>query len=183
MRIISGSLRGREIRAPKGDETRPAMARTRASLFSMLEARALDWPRTRVLDLFAGAGSLAFEALSRGANCAILVDNSPNLGPVMAVNIARLDLVDRCSFLKDDCLRFLRRPPLQPFNLVFVDPPYRRDYASPILKRLVENDWLAPGAYVAAELEKGAKIVVPNALLPETERPFGQTVVKIWKKN
>lgn len=181
MRIISGSLRGREIQTPKGDGTRPAMGKTREALFSMLEARGMEWPGARVLDLFAGTGSLAFEALSRGATFAVTVDNSEEIARLLHASSSALGLEQACRSIKSDVIRFLREPPASGYNLVFVDPPYRRNFAAPVLKLLVDRNWLAPGAFVAAELENELRIEAPERLALEVERPFGQTMVRIWK--
>lgn len=182
MRIISGTLRGREIQTPRGGDTRPAMGRTREALFSMLEARGMAWQGARVLDLFAGTGSLAFEALSRGAAGAVMVDNSEAIARLLHSNCAALGLEQACRSIKSDVIRFLREPPASGFNLVFVDPPYRRNFAAPVLKLLTDRNWLAPGAFVAAELERELPIEAPESLALEVERPFGQTMVRIWKK-
>lgn len=183
MRIISGALRGREIRAPKGEVTRPAMARTREAVFSMLESRGINWPDTRALDLFAGTGSLAFEALSRGAPSALLVDNSPELAVTLAGSIADLGLEARARIARLDVLRFLRRPVGLKFGLIFVDPPYRRDFTSPVLAQLMAGGWLSPGAFIVAEIESCASVKIPAGLIPETDRLFGQTKVHIWRKD
>lgn len=182
MKIIAGGLGGRQIGTPHGGETRPAMARTRESLFSMLEARGMDWQGAIVLDLFAGTGSLAFEALSRGAAWAVLVDNSDELCKLIASNAMRLELADKCRIVKQDALRFLRKPLGMKFNLVFIDPPYRRDYVSPALRLLDDKLWLAENALVVAEVEKGAQVETPACFSSEGRRLFGQTMVEIWKK-
>lgn len=181
MRIISGSLRGRVIRSPQGD-TRPAMARTREALFSMLEARGMTWSGAKILDLFAGSGSLAFEALSRGAAYAILVDNSEELRKTLAANMEELGLQSQCRLIKEDVLRFLRKPAPMPFNLVFDDPPYRRNYTSRSLELLAKGDWLVSGGFIAAEIEKDLVIEAPASFEAVGERLFGQTMVRLWQK-
>lgn len=182
MRIIAGELAGRALRGPRDDSTRPAMGRTREAIFSMLESRGMSWPGARVLDLFAGTGSLAFEALSRGAAYAAMVDNSDAACALLAKNADSLGVSDKCRIVKSDAARFLRGSPAQGFNLVFVDPPYRRNYAAACLGRLVNGDWLLPGAFVVAELEKNLKLEAPEALVSDGERLFGQTMVRIWRK-
>lgn len=158
------------------------MAKTRESLFSMLESRGIDWEGARVLDLFAGTGSLAFEALSRGADSAVLVDNSRELCALQARNVAAFQLEGKCRILQEDVTRFLRRPGSMSFNLVFVDPPYRRNYTATALNLLARGPWLAEGAFVVAELEHDLEIATPENLSPECERLFGQTRLKIWKR-
>lgn len=180
MRIIAGRLGGRGLKTVQGEGYRPAMGRTREALFSMLEARGLDWQSARVLDLFAGSGSLAFEALSRGAPSALLVENAALAVRCLQQNIADLGLADQARLLKEDVQRLLRRPPAAPFDLAFMDPPYRKNLAQAALRALVENHWLAPGALVSAEIEKDLKLALPPALNLLADRLFGQTRICIW---
>lgn len=180
MRIIAGELGGRSIEAAFGDGMRPAMGRTRESLFSMLEARGLVWAESAVLDLFAGSGALAFEALSRGAPRATLLELAGAPCASIAKNIASLGLAGRCRLIRGDARRFLRGRPGGSYGLVFVDPPYGRGLAGPAVNALSRGGWLDPGAFVAAEVEKGAEINAPESLAPVAERLFGQTRLLLW---
>lgn len=180
MRIIAGSLGGRLIRTVEGEGYRPAMGRTREALFSMLGSRGLDWPECRVLDLFAGSGSLAFEALSRGASEALLVENGTLPMRCLRANVAALGLEERCHLVQDDVARLLRRPPAQPFELVFIDPPYGKDLLGPSLHALIGQGWLAPGAFVTAEVEREARLDAPGSLNLVADRLFGRTRILIW---
>ncbi|MDE7241326.1 16S rRNA (guanine(966)-N(2))-methyltransferase RsmD [Desulfovibrio sp.] len=184
MRVISGTFKGRRLATPPGELCRPAMGRTREALFSMLEARGADMTRARVLDLFAGSGSLAFEALSRGAPEACLVENSKAALRVLEANVSALGLAGRARIISEDVIRFLRRPAHTvsgaPFDLVFLDPPYRKTLAQPALALLAGGTWLAPGALVAAEVEDGLGLEPVRGLEPLAMRRFGQTVVHIW---
>lgn len=181
MRVIAGTFRGRRLATPAGELCRPAMGRTREALFSMLEARGADMATARVLDLFAGSGSLAFEALSRGAPEAWLVENGkPSLRAIEA-NVSALGLAGRVRVFSEDVLRFLRRAPGASFDLVFLDPPYRKTLAQPALSLLAAEGWLAPGALVAAEVEEGLALAPVPGLEPLALRRFGQTVIHIWQ--
>jgi 16S rRNA (guanine966-N2)-methyltransferase len=156
MRVIAGRLGGRLLKTVEGEGYRPAMGRTREALFSMLAARGLDWPTARVLDLFAGSGSLAFEAVSRGAPHALLVESAPQAVRCLTANTTALGLEGVVRLLAEDVLRVLKRPPDAPYHLVFMDPPYRKRLADPALRLLTQRGWLAPGAFVTAEVEKEA---------------------------
>lgn len=180
MRVISGSAGGRMLKTVSAPGLRPAMAKTREALFSMLEAHGLDWPGSSVLDLYAGSGSLALECVSRGAALAWLVDNSREACSCIRANIAALDMGDRCRLFDMDVLRFLRSQTPWPFNLVFIDPPYRRDLATSTLSLLASGRWLARNAYVVCEAEKNLDIDAPEGFTPMTERNFGQTSLHIW---
>ena len=180
MRIISGALGGRVLKTPEGRDCRPAMGRVREALFSMLEARGIGWPGLRVLDLFAGCGSLAFEALSRGAASALMVENSRTALRCISENAERLNLADRVRLAGESVPRFLKRAPAETFGLVFLDPPYRRNLAASALQFLAARGWLAEGAFVAAEIETGSRLAPPAAFTPLAERAFGQTRILLW---
>ena len=156
------------------------MGRTREALFSMLAARGLVWSEARVLDLFAGSGSLAFEALSRGAPNALLVENAAPAMRCLQENVAALGLEGRARLAKEDVLRFLKRQPPEGFDLVFMDPPYRKNLAEPALRALADRGWLAPGAFVTAEIEKDVALTPPASFNLLAERLFGQTRICIW---
>ncbi|MDR2744864.1 MAG: RsmD family RNA methyltransferase [Desulfovibrio sp.] len=179
MRIIAGELGGRPLKSARGEGLRPAMGRTREAIFSMLAARGIDWPGSRVLDVFAGSGSLAFEAISRGAPFAVLVDNADNAVRCLRENIAALGLQDRTSLVRRDALRFLRRTPVKPVDLAFLDPPYGKNLIAPSLALLAPH--LVPGAFVAAEIEKEAEPGAPDGLELTAERFFGRTRVCLWR--
>src|SRR5438309_3299510 len=122
MRVIAGQAHGRRLKAPRGLRTRPATARARASIFSRLEVR-LDFEGLRVIDIFAGSGSLGIEALSRGAESAVFVDSSRSAAGVIRQNLRSLGLADRGSVVASDLRRAL--PELaargEEFGLAFVD--------------------------------------------------------------
>ena len=125
MRIISGRLGGRRIKTVEGEGYRPAMGKTRESLFSMLTSRGVVWEGARVLDLFAGSGSLAFEAVSRGAELAVLVENSAVAARCLADNIRQLGVEDCVRLTRDDVRKTLNNTPMGCFDLVFLDPTAR----------------------------------------------------------
>ena len=112
MRIISGRLGGRRIKTVEGEGYRPAMGKTRESLFSMLTSRGVVWEGARVLDLFAGSGSLAFEAVSRGAELAVLVENSAVAARCLADNIRQLGVEDCVRLIRDDVRKTLNNTPM-----------------------------------------------------------------------
>lgn len=182
MRIIAGSLRGRVLKSPTGEGCRPAMGRTREALFSMLEARGVCWSACRVLDLFAGSGSLAFEAVSRGAPEAVLVEQAPHILRCLEDNIHLLDVAGQVRIVREDVTRYLRRGVEEPFDMIFLDPPYRKGYTDTCLATMVARDWLAQDGLISAEIEKDLQVKAPAGLELLTERLFGQTRVCIWRK-
>ena len=183
MRIIAGHLRGRTLKSPSGEGCRPAMGRTREALFSMLEARGVCWAGTRVLDLFAGSGSLAFEAVSRGAPVAVLVEQAPHILRCLEANVQTLDVANQVRIVREDVTRYLRRGVEEPFDMIFLDPPYRKGYTDACLAGIVSREWLAPEGLVSAEIEKDVQVKAPAGLDLLAERLFGQTRVCIWRKS
>jgi 16S rRNA (guanine966-N2)-methyltransferase len=121
MRVIAGSAKGRVLDAPRGGATRPATDRIRETLFAILEPE-LD--EARVLDLFAGAGTLGIEALSRGAASVTFVERSPDALKALRKNIATTEFGDRAEVIAADVLSFIERSVVGPYDVVFCDPPF-----------------------------------------------------------
>jgi len=191
MRIIAGELRGRTLKTVEGPGYRPATGRVREALFSMLEARGLVWPECSVLDLFAGSGSLAFESASRGARRICLVENSQRAAACLERNAAALGLLaPRCRILREDALHLLARrdrrgrtEPGERFDVVFMDPPYGLNLVPAALQALAHGQWLAPEAFVAAEVEARERIgeAAPEGLVCVGNRAYGQTRIVLWQ--
>lgn len=188
MRIVGGELGGRRFDGPPSDLTRPTSERVREALASALDAR--DAVRgARVLDLFAGTGALAFEALSRGAEHATLVERDPRVVKAAVHSAKALGLDQRTVVLRADlgaALPTLERscfPKLSargPFTLVFADPPYA-DIAvvPPLLDALVERGLIAPDALVVLE-HRHAQPPGPCArLASQTVYRYGDTGVRL----
>ena len=187
MRIIAGAWRGHTLKSTSGPGLRPAMGRVREALFSMIEARADITAETRVLDLFAGGGSLGFEALSRGAGHVDFVENAPYAVKIIQASAESLGAEpERFSIRKEDALKWLRKPARVPYDLVFVDPPYQLTVLPTVLKHLCDNNYLAPNAVVNAEVEARLSfdpaVAHPNLSL-QADRTYGQTRVILWTLN
>ncbi|WP_272699947.1 16S rRNA (guanine(966)-N(2))-methyltransferase RsmD [Desulfovibrio sp. Fe33] len=186
MRIIGGQYKGRRILTCEGPGYRPATMKVRESVFSMLMARGVDFGHARVIDMFAGSGSLALECLSRGAPTAWFVEKSPKAAALIRRNLADLK-VDKNHFrvVCKDLFSVLSARPDQPFDLIFIDPPYGYDLLVPALEKALENGWIAQGALVLAEVENSVEApqegpVGEMELL--TDREYGQTRILIWRK-
>lgn len=121
MRVIAGIAKGHTLVAPKGAGTRPATDRIRESLFAILEP---DLEGARVLDLFAGAGTLGIEALSRGAAHATFVERSADALAALRRNVVATGFTDRSDVVAANVLAYLGRPPGAPYDVVFCDPPF-----------------------------------------------------------
>lgn len=184
MRVIGGRFGGRRLKVIEATGLRPATGRVREALFSMLAARGAIFPGARVLDLFAGAGSVGIEALSRGAGEALFVEKSPAVAKVLRENLRGLGLSgSEARVLEADVARALPRLSGQVFDLVAIDPPYGQGLMPPTLAGLVKYGLLAPGGVAVAEIEAGADFSAseaPDALECLTDRLYGQTRIILW---
>ena len=178
MRIISGEARGRTLFAPKGLETRPTSDKIRGSLFNIIGARVLD---ARVLDLFGGTGALALEALSRGAETAVIADCSREAQRVIdrnARSVLQQDFELRASVMCSDYRAAIGALSGRMFDLVFLDPPYRMVEAyGEALSRLYAADMLAPGCLIVLERRKTASVALPEPFGVVDTRLYGDTAV------
>ena len=166
MRIITGSARGTRLKSPAGDGTRPTADRTREALFSMLGSR--------VLDLFAGTGALALEALSRGAASAVLVDRTTHA--ILAENAARTKLVGRAEIRRGDVYAAAAELAREgrTFDLIFADPPYAHGDNARVLEAAARGALLAAGGLLVLEQGAGEEIVPQaGALRMMRERRYG----------
>jgi 16S rRNA (guanine966-N2)-methyltransferase len=176
VRVIGGELGGRPLTAPRGRATRPTPERVREALFSILGP--IDG--LRVLDLFAGSGALAIEALSRGAGSATLVDSSGAAISAIKRNLKSLDL--GAEVRARGALPFLQRAreDARQYDLVFLDPPYRH---SPTLESSLSEALvpvLAPGARVVVESDRRAPMDL-GLPTPPDERIYGDTLIRIYR--
>ena len=178
MRIISGEAKGRTIYAPHGTQTRPTSDKIRGSLFNIIGSRVTD---ARVLDLFGGTGALALEALSRGAESAVIADNSHQAQQVIERNarsVLKDDFEYRIRIMCADYRSAIDALEDSLFDLVFLDPPYRMTEAyGEALSRLLSADMLAPGCLIVMERQKSVGVPLPESFGVFDTRMYGDTAV------
>jgi 16S rRNA (guanine966-N2)-methyltransferase len=163
MRIVGGRFRGRPLAAPSSDAIRPTSDRLRETIFNIL-AHAYDGvvEGARVVDLFAGTGAMGFEAISRGASFALLVDDSAAARSLIRENIDRLGLGGATRLFRRDATRLGPAGQNGTFSLLFCDPPYGRDLAPAALASAAEGGWLGLGALAVVEERAGAFVLPPR---------------------
>jgi 16S rRNA (guanine966-N2)-methyltransferase len=174
MRIVGGSLRGRGLDVPRGRDIRPTADRAREALFNILQHSGLmaaPLAGGRMLDLFAGTGAIACEALSRGAAHATLVEQDRAALACARANLDALGLAERASVLQADATRL--PPAAAPAGFAYLDPPYRSGLAAPALRGLAEGGWLAPGALAVVELAAREDFALPDRFVLRDERRYG----------
>lgn len=178
MRVIAGRLGGRRLKAPRGTITRPTSDRVRESVFALLG----ELEGARVLDLFAGAGGLGIEALSRGAARAVFVDRDGRALRALKANLAALEIASNAAEVRRaDALAALRsaRARQETYDLVFIDPPYGQAHdwgpeLSTVLPQL-----LAPAARVVVESDRRAPLELQLGV--ELQRRYGDTLIRIHR--
>jgi 16S rRNA (guanine966-N2)-methyltransferase len=175
-RVIAGTAGGRRLRTPPGGATRPTSDRVKEALFSALG----DLAGVVVLDLFAGSGALAVEALSRGAARAVLVEADRRAEAVARANLDLAGVADRALVVGGSAEAFCRRPAGGPFDLVLLDPPYRTgvDVVESLLAALAGAGALVPGGRIVLERDRRATEPPPAGPHHERDRTYGDTVLR-----
>jgi 16S rRNA (guanine966-N2)-methyltransferase len=163
MRIVGGRLRGRVLAGPKSASIRPTADRLREALFNILKHAYGDpVSEARVLDLFAGTGALGLEALSRGAQFALLIDDAAQARALMRDNVTALGLGGAARIFRRDATALGEVHPLEPFSLAFLDPPYGQGLAERALVSARSGNWLLPDALVVVEEAADAGFAPPE---------------------
>jgi 16S rRNA (guanine966-N2)-methyltransferase len=176
MRIVGGRLRGRALKAPQTQDIRPTTDRMRETLFNILSHRdAFKLVGARVLDLFAGTGAFAIEAMSRGAEYAVMVDIGAEARGLQRENVETFGLGGSVRILRRDATKLGEVTPFTPFTLVFCDPPYDKGLGEAALASAIAGGWLAPGAVVILEERASAEVTLPQPLTEIERRKAGET--------
>ncbi|WP_342642755.1 16S rRNA (guanine(966)-N(2))-methyltransferase RsmD [Rhodoligotrophos ferricapiens] len=184
MRIIAGRARGLALAAPSDQRIRPTSDRTREAIFNILEHGVADFEleNARVLDLFAGTGALGLEALSRGARFCIFVDESTAARGLIRRNVEAMSAQGASKIWRRDATRLGDCAPMQPFDLIFADPPYGKGLGEAALASALAGGWLAPHGLMMLEEAAGAEIDLPEGLTVIDRRVYGDTQVLFMRK-
>ncbi|NQU07680.1 MAG: 16S rRNA (guanine(966)-N(2))-methyltransferase RsmD [Candidatus Abyssubacteria bacterium] len=181
MRITGGEAKGIAIKAPKGARVRPTSDKVREALFATLGE---DVPGKRVLDLFAGSGALAIEALSRGAEFAALVEKEPTVARTIESNLQKTGLSDRAKIIRADFRSALRKlgRDKERFDLVFIDPPYQSGLLDEVAEALTKHRVTNSRSIIVVEHFKKADPPESISGLPLARtRDYGQTSLSYYQ--
>ena len=186
MRIIGGEFAGRRLAsvgagAPQ-DHLRPTSDRVRESLFNLLAHG--EYPPiegARALDLFAGTGALGLEALSRGAERAVFVDDGAAARALLRENIETLGLTGRTKIFRRDATR-LGQNRAAPFDLIFLDPPYAQGLGERALASALEGAWISDAAVIVLEERATAPDAATNGFEQIDARVYGDTRLSILRR-
>ncbi|MBI6547217.1 16S rRNA (guanine(966)-N(2))-methyltransferase [Xenorhabdus lircayensis] len=176
IRIIGGKWRGRKLPVPDSDGLRPTTDRVRETLFNWLMPTIQG---ARCLDCFSGSGALGFEALSRYASHATLIEYDSNVAKQLSANLALLK-AENANVVQGNALQYLNGAGT-PFNVIFLDPPFRKGMLTEAIRLLEANGWLAEESwiYVEAESESSATEVPSNWQL-HREKAAGQVAYRLY---
>lgn len=183
MRVIAGDARGQRLKAPKGSSVRPTADRVKESLFNILRS---ELAGARVLDLFAGTGSLAIEALSRGATEALLVDSSAISAKLIRDNLRRLGLTRSARVIMAPVRRALNSIASQgrPFDIIFLDPPYGEELLPQTIEIIAREKLLGPSGVIVAEHSTRDALQERYGPLERVDqRRYGDTRLSFYRVN
>jgi 16S rRNA (guanine966-N2)-methyltransferase len=164
MRIVGGKFRGKALKWTNESTTRPTKDNVREALFNVLEnSLRFDINDTHVIDLFAGTGSLVLEAMSRGARTATLIETNYRVRKILWDNIKSLDIQSQCQVIGLKAQTYLERGnPEAPYDLIFLDPPYRITYWPCLLSKLKTGDWIHDQSLIIIETSKTTPLKYPG---------------------
>ena len=182
MRVVGGTLRGRQLIAPETQAIRPTTDRVRESLFNVLMHLG-DAPivGARVLDLFAGTGALGIEAISRGARYCLFVDDGVESRGILRTNIEALGLNGISKVYRRDATSMGPAAPHDPFDVVFADPPYRKNLGEKALQSAADNGWLVPNALIIMEEAADAHVNLRHDFAMLDSRNYGDTIIRLYR--
>jgi len=181
MRVISGKAKGRRLVAPKGGAIRPTADRIKESLFNILPR---DFSGMKILELFAGTGNISIEALSRGAESALLVDASERSARIIRENLRRLELTDRAQMWVMPVRRALNAVGRQgqKFDVIFLDPPYDQKLVGRSLELIASVDPVYPTGVVVAEHSVRETLKTSyGSLSLNDQRRYGDTLLSFFR--
>lgn len=178
MRIIAGRFKGTALATPRSDATRPTSDRLRETIFNILaHGVGVDLDGVRVLDLFAGTGALGFEAVSRGARHVTFVEEAVEPRGLIRRNMETMGLNGVAKILRRDATKLGPAGTIEPFDLVFADPPYDKGLGELALASAQDGGWLAAGAICVLEERANAVIAIPQGFDLIDQRSAGDSQV------
>ena len=180
MRITGGHLGGRKLATPPDNSIRPTSDKVRQAIFNILchQDYGFTLAGARTADLFAGTGAMGIEAISQGASFCLFVEDAAESRALIQRNIEALGLTGVTKIFRRDATKLGKMAAASggPFDLVFLDPPYRKDLIAPALASLHEGGWLASHALIIAETAEDEIVAVENFETLD-ERIYGETRV------
>ena len=178
VRIIAGSRRGHKLLEFQGDSVRPTTDRVKESVFNLIRDYVSD---SVCLDMFAGSGALSFEAISRGASGAVLLDTDKRSVEIIRRNAASLGFEEQCEIRNEDCFIYAERTG-EKFDIIFLDPPYNKGFIEPVLDKIAEKELLADGGIIVLESDNTDFSGEREGLAVLKQRRYGRTYITVYEK-
>ena len=183
VRIVGGEFRGRTLVTPHSQSIRPTTDRTREAVFNVIAHAFPDrMEGARVLDLFSGTGALGIEALSRGALFSLFIEESAEGRALIRENIEALGLQGRTKLFRRDATRLGTVGTMQPFSLLFADPPYGKGLGERALQSALDGGWLTEDALCVVEETSDARFATGAGFDLIDERRYGDTTIRFLKR-
>lgn len=179
MRIIAGKYKGRIVKFPKSDLVRPTTDRNKESIFNYLTNQ-IDFDGIKVLDIYAGSGSLGLEALSRGATLVHFVEKDFHVSKMLAENIESLNAKNECKIFRTDAIRFSKMKEHEKYNLILADPPFFHFDVHNVVKNLLENNFLEEDGILLIERSIQTKEKDEKEFQQEFFRKLGDSLIYIF---
>ena len=180
MRVVAGTARGTVLKTPEGMKTRPTADRVKEAMFSILH---FDLPGARVLDLFGGTGQLGVEALSRGANSCVFVDESDRACALIRENLKKTKFAEKAKVVRGDYLQYLRACN-EKFDIIILDPPYAEVFLENCLKLITEIDILQTDGIIVTERPVEKELPFDfKGFSRSKDYKYGNTVVTLYRRN
>ncbi len=182
MRVISGTARGTKLYSLDGEKTRPTLDRVKESVFNIIQNEIKE---SFFLDLFSGSGAISIEALSRGAKKVIACDKSKDAIKIIKKNIEKTHMEDKIIIYNEDYLECLKKIKDTVFDLVYLDPPYKTDYALEAIKLILDLNLIDDNSIIIVETddEKKLKKIEEEKIQIIDKRKYGRAVIAFIKKN
>lgn len=178
MRVVSGRFKGAALAAPKSQATRPTSDRLRETIFNILaHGLDVDLDSTRVLDLFAGTGALGFEAISRGARHCTFIEEGAEARGVIRRNMEALGLNGASKIFRRDATQLGSAGNIEPFDLLFADPPYGKGLGEKALVSAASGGWLKEGTLCVLEERAGVDVNIPDGFSELDRRENGDSQI------
>lgn len=176
MRVIAGCAKGHNLETIEGLDTRPTTDRIKETLFNII---AFDLPECRFLDLFAGSGAIGIEALSRGAEEAVFVEQAANCTEIIKRNLMHTKLQEKAKLLQMDALAALDRLAAEDkkFDIIFVDPPYEAGLYEAVLEAILQKGLLTARGYIITESSAQIPLTVPAGMQILREKAYKTTIL------
>ena len=176
MRIISGMRRGHKLIEFDGGDIRPTTDRVKESIFNLIQDYVSE---SVVLDMFSGSGALSFEALSRGAGFAVCIDADKRSVQVIEQNAKNLNFTNKCEIVNASCFDYAEKTDRK-FDIIFLDPPYNKNFIEPVLAAIAKNDLISEGGIVVLESDDTDFRGEADGFTIFKQKKYGRTYITVY---